>query len=144
MDTLKSVPKYFWVISTLGLVWNVFGLFQFIQSVIATQESLVAMGMTEVQAQTMAGYPIWMTIAFGVGTVGGLIGCILLLLRKKLALPIFITSLVGYIVLYIGDITEGVFEALGIQQVIILTTVVLVASALLWTAQYFKRQNVLK
>lgn len=147
MNQLKlktTAPKWFWLAASLGLLWNAFGAFQFIQSVIATQESLMAMGMTEVQAKTMSGYPLWMSMAFAVGTFGGLLGCVFLLLRNKFATPIFTASLVGYIVLYIGDITEGVFAALGKQQVIILTTVVLIAAALLWMSRYFDRQDPLK
>lgn len=140
----EKMPTWFWIVAVLGCAWNIFGVVQFIQSVTATQESFVAMGMTESQAKTMLTYPLWMTIAFAIGTFGGLVGSVLLLVRKKLATPIFIASLVGYIILYIGDITEGVFEAIGIQQVIILTTVVLVAAVLLWFSKHFESQKQLK
>lgn len=138
-----SVPVWFWIVAILGLAWNLFGVVQFVQSVVATEESLMAMGMTQVQAQTMKTYPMWMTIAFAVGTFAGLIGCLLLLLKKKLSSAVFVASLVGYIILYIGDITEGVFEVMGMQQVIILTTVVLVAIGLLLFSKYFKKQGIL-
>lgn len=138
-----NVPVWFWVVAALGLAWNLFGVVQFVQSVVATEESLMAMGMTQVQAHTMKSYPLWMTVAFAVGTFGGLVGCFLLFLKKKTSSAIFAVSLVGYILLYIGDITEGVFEAMGMQQVIILTTVVLVAIGLLLFSKYFKKQGTL-
>ena len=49
--------------------------------------------------------------------------------------PKITLSLIAYVILYIGDITEGVFAALGASQVIILTFVVAVAAGLLWYAK---------
>ncbi len=140
----KTVPTWFWIVAGLGLLWNVFGVMQFLQSLSATKESLMTMGMTDAQAQTMSNYPVWMTVAFAVGTFGGLLGSILLLLKKKLATKVFVLSLIGYIVLYIGDITEGIFAAIGSSQVIILTAVVLIAAGLQWLSRTFERRNILK
>ncbi len=117
-----------WSVGLIGLVWNLYGVFQFLQSVQSTPESLISMGMTEAQAQLMTSYPVWMTLAFGVGTFGGTLGCILLLMKSRHAKSVFLASLVAYILLFIGDITEGIFAALGIQQVIILSVVVLIAA----------------
>ncbi len=93
--------------------------------------------MTAEQAAVMKGYPIWMTIAFAIGTLGGTVGCCMLLLRSKFADRIFLISLVAYVVLYIGDYTEGIFAALGASQVIILSIVVAIAAALLALSRYF-------
>lgn len=140
MNAITKLPIWFWIAAGLGLIWNFFGVFQFIQSVTSTKENLVAMGMTDSQAELMKNYPLWMTIGFAVGTIGGLIGNVLLLLQKKSS-TIFALSLFGYIVLYIGDITEGVFAALGMSQVIILTMVVVIAVALLVLARWTERRK---
>lgn len=42
--------------------------------------------------------PVWATAAFAFAVWGGLLGCILLLLRKKIANPVFIVSFVGIVV----------------------------------------------
>lgn len=139
----NALPNWFWVVAILGLAWNVFGVVQFLGSLKATRDSLVASGMTETQAQVMLTYPVWMTIAFAVGTFGGTIGTILLLLRKKLATPVFLVSLIAYIVLYIGDITEGVFAALGTPQITVLTVVVAIAIGLLLLSRRFERAGAL-
>lgn len=134
MDEQKT-PLWFLAAAGLGLAWNVFGVFQYLGSVRATPESLVASGLTAEQAAVMTGYPAWMTVAFAIGVFGGVAGSIALLLRRKIARPIFALSLAGYIVLYVGDITEGVFAAMGLPQVIVLTMVVAVAAALLWVSR---------
>lgn len=132
-------PVWFWIAAFLGLAWNVFGLFQFAGSLTSTPDSLMEAGMTAQQAAVMKGYPFWMTIAFATGTLGGTIGCCLLLLRSKHAAAVFLLSLVAYVVLYIGDYTEGVFAALGPSQVIILSIAVAFAVALLYLSRYFAK-----
>ena len=138
-----SIPLWFWIAAGLGLAWNIFGVVQFLGSLSATTESLMATGLTAEQAAVMLGYPSWMTIAFAVGVFGGLIGCLLLLLKKRISVLVFAVSLIGYVILYIGDITEGVFAAIGTSQVVILSMVVAIAAALMWLARYFDRRGAL-
>ena len=78
----------------------------------------------------MTGYPGWMTLAFGIGVVGGLVGSVLLLLRQRLAPPMLAISLAAYIALWIGDAVHGVFAAMGAPQIIILSAVVVIAALL--------------
>lgn len=137
-------PLWFWVAAILGLFWNLFGLYQFQVTVFSSEAALVAGGMTPAQARVYAGIPVWMNLAFALGVLGGVAGSALLLLRRRLAEPVFAASLAGYIVLYVGDITEGVFAALGAPQVIVLSLVVAIAVGLLWMARHFQRQGTLR
>lgn len=138
MDLTQSKKRL--LVGTSALAWNLFGVFQFFESLKSTKESLMSMGLTQAQVQVMAALPGWMDWAFGIGTLGGTLGCILLLLKSPWAQPTLLVSLLAYVVLYIGDITEGVFAALGAPQVIILTTVVLIALALF----IFSKKNLKK
>jgi hypothetical protein len=133
----EKLPLWFWICTGLGLAWNLFGLAQFLGSLNATQDSLMAGGLTADQAAVMLGYPAWMTVAFAVGVLGGTLGCVLLGLRKALAIPVFAASLVGYILLWIGDALHGVFAALGTPQIVVLTMVVAIALALFLLARRF-------
>lgn len=137
------LPKWFWVCACLGLAWNLFGVVQFLGTAQASQEGLMMSGMTEAQARLYFGLPMWMNIAFAIGVFGGLLGSSLLLLRRKQSVPVFAVSLTAYIILYIGDITEGVFAIMGSSQVIILTCVVLIAAGLLWLARRFEQRSAL-
>jgi hypothetical protein len=121
----------FWIVAAAGLAWNAFGVVQYLASVKATEASLIASGMTAEQAAVMLNHPAWMTAAFAIGVFGGTLGSVLMLMRKKFAVPVFAVSLAAYVALYAGDITEGVFAALGLPQVAILTLVVAIAAVLL-------------
>lgn len=138
-------PTPIWLFGATGFgaLWNAFGLLQLFHTVTSTRESLVAMGMTDAQAQVMTQYPVWMTLGFAVGAAGGLLGSALLFMRRKLATPVLIASLAGYIVLYIGDISEGVFAAIGIGQIVVLSVVVAIACGLLWASSRARRLGIL-
>lgn len=139
----QKVPAWFWAASALGLAWNVFGLVQFAGSLIQTEADLIAGGLTAEQAAVMTSYPVWMTVVFAVGVMGGAIGCVLLLLRNTFAVPVLAASLVGYVLLYIGDVAHGVFAAMGAPQVVVLTMVVAIAGALLWLSQQAHKHSFL-
>ena len=132
------------VIALSGVAWNAFGVVQFVQSLRNTPESLARMGMTAEQAAVYSSYPSWMTAVFAVGVFGGLLGSLALLARRRAAVMLFVASLVGYVALYIGDITEGVFAALGAPQIAILTTVVAIAATLLAWSRRLARRDALR
>jgi hypothetical protein len=131
-QTLSSLRAPLWFLSASvgGIAWNVFGAVQFAGSVAATEDSLIASGLTADQAAVMTGYPGWMTLAFALGVFGGLAGSVLLLLRLRIAQPVLSVSLLAYVALWIGDAVHGVFAAMGMPQIVILTTVVAIAAAL--------------
>ncbi|KAF0114596.1 MAG: hypothetical protein FD150_1482 [Rhodobacteraceae bacterium] len=129
--SLPRAPAWFLFACIGGIAWNIFGAVQFAGSIRATEESLIASGLTAGQAAVMTGYPGWMTLAFAIGVFGGLAGSVLLLLRSSIAQPVLATSLSAYVALWIGDAVHGVFAALGLPQIVILTTVVAIAAALL-------------
>ncbi|MEZ4253508.1 MAG: hypothetical protein R3B99_35310 [Polyangiales bacterium] len=123
----EHVPSW---IATLGLGWNAFGIVQFLSSVRQTPESLAQAGLTPDQVAVLSSTPAWMTVAFALGVFGGLVGSVLLFARRHLAVPVFGVSLLGYVVLFVGDVTEGIFAVLGAPQVAVLTTVVAIAVGL--------------
>jgi hypothetical protein len=145
MNDIQStrVPTWFWVAAALGLVWNLFGAMQFFATAGASVEALMKSGMTQAQADFYVKLPVWLHAAFAVGVFGGIIGCILLLLRKSSAVIVFLVSLVGYIALFIADAALGVFTVMGTPQVAILSSVVLIAALLLWMAMACKKRGYL-
>jgi hypothetical protein len=142
--TGRRTPAWYWAAAAAGVAWNLYGIKQFIGSVTASADHLRTMGMTLEQAELYAALPLWMHAAFALGVFGGLVGCGLLLLRDQRAVPVFAASLIGYLVLYAGDIALGVFAAFGASQVIILTIVVAIAVGLLLLARRARRDGLVR
>ena len=132
----NRAPTWLATASIGGIAWNLFGAFQFAGALTATAEILVASGLTPEQAAAMTGYPAWMTLAFGLGVAGGLVGSMLLLLRHRSAGPVLGVSLSAYVALWIGDAVHGVFAAMGAPQVIVLSMVVAIAAALFTASRH--------
>lgn len=142
MEVVSSKPaNWFWAIVLAGMAWNIFGVVQFLGQFGATEATLMGNGMTAEQATAYAAQPLWMTIAFATGVFGGVLGTLLLLLRKRLAISVLAISLLGYAVLYVGDITTGIFEIFGEPQIAILTTVLAIAAGLFFLSRDAARRN---
>lgn len=90
-------PMSFWVIGAVFLLWNLLGLFFYYTQVTMTPE-MMAENFTAAQQAWMTGEPVWATSAYAIAVTAGVIGAVLLLLQKALALPLFVLSFVAVIV----------------------------------------------
>ena len=103
-DNVKP-STLFWIISGLALLWYIFGTVQFLGSLMATQEGLQPMidkgDITQDYATALLTIPGWVKAAFGLATIGGVLGSISLLLRKKMAAMLFVVSLVSALIMYL-------------------------------------------
>lgn len=136
------LPLWVWVAAGLGAAWNGFGLVQLTDFLSQTRASLMMKGMSPAAADLYYALPIWMKLAFAVGSIGGLLGSIALAGRRDSAVPIFGTSLLGYVGLYAGDYAYGVFAAIP-GQMGILSAVVAIAIGLLSASVVAKRRALL-
>ena len=93
-------PMWFFIVSALFLIWNVFGLAVFVMAMTKYRkpEALEAAGLSEQQIELTLATPTWVNIAFGVAVVFGVLGCIALLAKMSLAVPLLCISLAGVVV----------------------------------------------
>ena len=89
--SIERIHWGFWVIGALGLVFNLFGCLNFVSQMNA---EMVA-SMPDVYRAIVDSRPAWATGAFAIAVFGGALGCLLLLLRKSVAVYLFIVSLVA-------------------------------------------------
>ncbi|MEE4162443.1 MAG: hypothetical protein V2I25_08015 [Woeseiaceae bacterium] len=133
VDTLEPKPGFaFWVIGAVALVWNLFGLMLYVMQVSATPEQLAA-AYTPEQVELLLAVPAWATSMTAIATTAGVLGCLLLLLRKRLAVPFFAVSLVALVLqdLYTFVLADTL-AVFGSQPLIIQVVVFVVALLLLW------------
>jgi hypothetical protein len=149
MQALMDIPPrrsgtslWLWAMAAFGLLWNLYGVYQFIGSFSATTQTLLAAGLTPAQADVYLALPAWISAVFAVGVLGGLLGSVALLARRRMAVALFAASLVGYVLLLAGDAYHGVFASMP-SQLAILAFVVMVAVGLLWTARLARRHGLL-
>ena len=113
----------YWLIAGLGLVWNLMGCLNFI-----TQMNADAVErMPELYRLIIQSRPLWATLTFGAAVFGGAVGCILLLLRRRVAVYALLASLVCILLTMIQTI-----YVVGMSPSTMLA--LLVGAALFWYA----------
>ena len=90
-------PTLFWVIAVILLLWNFTGLMFYYGQVTMTPEML-AENFSAAERAFMEQTPVWATAAYATAVTAGVLGALLMLLRKALALPLFIVSLVSVLI----------------------------------------------
>ena len=107
-------PWHLWVVGVLAALWNGFGCFDYIMTQTRRDEWFVQMGMTEAQLTYFNAMPAWTHAAWAIGVWGGLLGALLLLLRRKWATPVFVVSFLGWLAgaVYAFALSDGI-EAMG-------------------------------
>ena len=107
---LRKPTGLFWIISSMALVWNLMGVFNYLTQAFMTNEVLAS--LPEDQQLLYEDVPAWVTAAFATAVFSGTLGALLLLLKKKKASTFFILSFVGIIIqmtygLLISENTNG-------------------------------------
>jgi hypothetical protein len=139
LSTWSSPPGvWFSIVAIIAFLWNIGGAMQFINSIAATEESMKGAMMTADQIAVISALPLWVTIVFGVGVITSLLGSVYLYLRHRFAKPNLLISFVAFVLLSVGYIAYGVFEALGTQQIVTMSIVVVVAGALVILSRMIK------
>ena len=139
-----TTPISFWVLVGLFLIWNLLGVFHYLTSVNATVESLVAQGMTIKQAEVFHNTPSYHYAVFALGVWSGLLGSVLLLLRKAWAVPVFLFSAVMVIVSFVLDAVGGNLSALGLSYLGIMTFTLMLALFEVWYSTRMKAHGILQ
>ncbi|UTW61601.1 hypothetical protein KFE98_16530 [bacterium SCSIO 12741] len=93
MTTSQKIPLWYWIVSTLALLWNLSGAVIYIMQ--AYNPEMMMADMTEVERELMANTPAWVTAAFATAVFSGSAACVGLLLRRKWAGPLFWLSWAG-------------------------------------------------
>lgn len=104
-----KTPWHVWLVGLFALLFNAIGVFDFVMSMAQGASYQASAGMTPDQIAHYQRMPSWMTVVWAVGVFGAFLASILLLLRRKQAVPVFILSLVAFVVslLYTYVLTNG-------------------------------------
>ena len=133
MNTKTKPNKSFLIIGILALLWNIMGLFQFIMAAFMQDIMLETYGETYTpqQMELFLNTPSWYYVVFGICTITGVLGSIAVLLKKKIAVPLFLVSLVtvfvvqGYWMLGTQAIALLGTEAIIMPMLVIVTSIFL-------------------
>jgi len=134
--TAKPEGIFYWI-ALVGLVLNIFGARAYYAQITLTPQELAAMP-DELRA-IFENEPTWALAAYAIGVFGGAIGCVLLLLRRKWAMPVLIASVAGVIARFFYAYVQPHGPA-----VVTSITPVFVSGFFVWYANYATQKGWLK
>lgn len=131
MTTNNKPNRWFWIIAVVAFIWNAMGVMRYLMQAYDT-ESFRDQFNSE-QLALIDSTPAWGTGVFAVAVFGGLLGCILLLLRKKIAVILLGLSLLAVLVqmIYAWLATDSI-EIFGKVDGIVMPMIVIVIAIFLY------------
>ncbi len=128
-NTQQNPPSWFMPIAALALVWNLVGVIFFYMQVTTTDEMIAK--LPEVEQAMYNELPIWYNIAFAFAVFGGALGCLMLLMKNKLACPLFYLSALGVIVqMFHSFVLSDAWDVYGPGGAIMPAMIIIIAFAL--------------
>src|SRR6185312_7485189 len=91
-------PWHVWLVGVLALLWNCVGAFDYFMTESHNASYLSA--FTPQQLAYFDSFPAWVVATWALGVWGGVLRSVLLLLRRKSAVPVFVISLVGMLITF--------------------------------------------
>lgn len=130
-NNTSKPPIWFWIISVIALLWNLMGVWAYLQEAYSKNEILAS--YSETQRAIIEAQPTWLTAAFALGVFLGTLGCLALLMRKKWATPLFVISLVAVLArtFYYFFMTNATEAFDMVEGVVLPIAVIIIAGILL-------------
>jgi len=132
-------PAWYWIVAVLGLLWEGFGVAQYLMHVGVLTNS---MEMSAAERSLMESSPTWVTGLFAIGVFAGALGMLGLLLRQGWARLLLMLSLVAVILQFGGWLlATNAIAVIGPTVFIMPAIIVAVAILLVWVANLAARRG---
>ncbi|WP_297802960.1 hypothetical protein [uncultured Brevundimonas sp.] len=143
MNGNVKAPWHLWAVGVITLLWNGFGASQWYMQVMKVRSYYA--DMTLEQVQFIQAQPVWVEIVFGVGVWTGVLGALMLLLRRKLAFNAFVASLIAVLAntVYMQVLTNG-RELFGVGTLYAAIAVIVVAAASAAYAHFARSRGIIR
>jgi len=123
-------PWHLWAVGIIAILWSAMGAVDYIMT--QTQNEAYLSKFTPEQLAYFTSFPVWVVAAWAIAVWGGVLGALLLLLKRKLAVWVLLVSLIAMVlttihnfVLSDGMEVMGDGESLGFTAAIFVIAVVL-------------------
>ncbi len=139
-----KVPWHLWAVGVFGLLWNSFGCFDYFMSMTKGAEYMRSAGMTEAQIAHFGEYPSWMVAVWAVGVWGALLGSLLILIRSKWAVEVFLASLVAFVISLIYAYGVSPMPGSGVGMMAMQGVILALCIFFLWYAGRARKSGLLR
>ena len=135
-----KAPWHLWPVGVLALLWNAAGAY----TIMTAQAGRLA-GVAPDEAAYYAAQPTWFVVVTNVALIAAIAAAAALLLRSRLAVPLFSISLAAIAVTAAYDLAAGTSRMYANQAALIVTIVIwLLAVLQLLYAMAMRKRGVLR
>jgi len=139
-EATNKVPKGYWIVSILALVWMLFGVMAWAMDLMTDEAALSE--FSEAQRQLYASRPSWLFGVYAVAIFSGLTGAAGLLVRKTWAIAAFGVSLVAVIVQFgYTFIVLDALRLLGPTALLFPLVIFVIGVFLLWFSVWSRKRQ---
>lgn len=144
-DTTIKAPWHLWLVGVAAVLFNAIGAFDHVMSLTQGARYMASAGMTPAQIAHYQEMPIWMHVDWAVGVWSAMLGSGLILLRNRLAFPVFAVSLAAFLLslVYTYALTNG-GEIMGPRMAITSAVITALLIAFMGYAWWMTRRGVLR
>jgi len=131
---------HLWLVGIVAVLFNFIGVFDFVMTMAQGAKYQADAGMTPDQIAHYQAMPGWMTVVWAIGVFSAFLASVLLLMRRRLAFPVFGLSLAAFLLslLYNYVLTDG--GAVMGRPMVIMSAVI--AGLLVFFSGYARRMAV--
>ncbi|HET7201766.1 MAG TPA: hypothetical protein VFI92_00210 [Steroidobacteraceae bacterium] len=132
-----------WAVGIVALLWNAMGAFDYLMT--QTKNADYMANFTPEQLEYFYGFPAWMVAAWALAVWGGVLGAVLLLMRKRLAEHVFLVSFLAMVLttFYSYVLSNGMELFGGAGSHVFSALIFVVALGLYLYARHLRKRGVL-
>jgi membrane-anchored protein YejM (alkaline phosphatase superfamily) len=140
-----KAPWHLWLVGVIAVLFNAIGVFDFVMSMAQGASYMASAGMTPAQIAHYQELPIWMLAVWAIGVWGAMLGSVLILLRNRLAFPVFAISLATFLVnlVYTYVLTDG-GQIMGRSMAIVSVVITVLLVFFMSYSRLMTRRSVLR
>lgn len=129
--TSGKAPRHFWVVGILALLWDAMGAFDYLMT--QTRNEAYMSNFTPEQLEFFYGFPAWVVALWAIAVWGGLLGVVLMLMRKALAVIVLLVSFIAMaLTAFHNFVLSNGMEVMGDPAAMAFTVVIFLIALGLW------------
>lgn len=132
-----KAPWHLWAVGILALCWNAYGAYDYLMSV--TRDAAYFKGRPPELLSLLDSMPMWATAAWAIAVWGSVLASLLLLIRSRLAMIVYLISLAAALVTFAYQFTLKLPPALDTTGAKVVPLVIVILIVAQW--YYAKRMT---
>ena len=127
----SKAPMHLWIIGIVALLWNAMGAFDYVMT--KTKNEAYMAEFTPEQLEFFYGLPTLVVATWAIAVWGGVLGVVLLLSRKSLAVGVLLVSFIAMaITAFHNFVLSNAMEVMGEPFHLVFSAVIFVVALLLY------------